>query len=104
MSHRQCPVERCCRDEAVAAEEWRVSEWGQQERLFPLTPLLKGDFFLLNRPFLSAIFSPMLKFPLRLSVPASKHSYFPSILGVELWESFSLEEFGAYNFVLYPVI
>ena len=34
VSHRQCPVERCCRDAAVAAEEWRVSKWGQQERLF----------------------------------------------------------------------
>ena len=34
VSHRQCPVEQCCRDAAVAAEEWRVSRWGQQERLF----------------------------------------------------------------------
>lgn len=50
MSHRQCPVEWCCRDEAAGEMRWRVSEWGQQERLFPLTPLLKGDFFLPTGP------------------------------------------------------
>lgn len=32
-------VEVCCRDAAVAAEEWRVSGWDQQERLSSLWPL-----------------------------------------------------------------
>lgn len=51
----------------------------------------------LHSAFLSAIFW-------MLTFPARKHSHFPSVLGVELWDSLSREEFGAYNFVLHPVI